>query len=108
MTKVVSAAGMLLLAGAMVAAVYEVPRDRSAKDIVPQAALKEPHHRIQDVVPTDGYTDRWTVDSDFGVFEVVGDGALRKLLVEINATAELEQRGFTVTDQVGSRAEILD
>ena len=74
MTKMLSLAGLLLLASVCAAAEYEAPRNRSAKDIVPQAALKGPNYRIRDVVPTDGYTDRWTVDSDFGVFDVLGDG----------------------------------
>ena len=90
-TKVLSVVALLSLASAATAAEYEVPRDRSAKDIVPQATLKGPNYRIRDVVPTDGYTNRWTVDSDFGVFEVVGDGALRKLIVEIYAIAELKK-----------------
>ena len=86
-----SVLALLLCAAAVAAADYEVPRDRSAKDILPQATLKGPNYRIRDVVPTDGYTDRWTVESDFGVFEVSGDGALRRLLVEIRAIAELKK-----------------
>jgi hypothetical protein len=90
---------VMLLAGPLAAAVYEVPGDRSAKDVVPAAMLKGPHHRIRDVVPTDGYTHRWTVDSEFGIFEVAGDGALRKLIPEIAAIAEL--RKFSKTEAFG-------
>jgi hypothetical protein len=90
---------VVLVAGPLAAADYEVPGERLAKDIVPAAMLKGPHHRIRDVVPTDGYTDRWTVDSDFGVFEVAGDGALRKLIPEIAAIAEL--RKFSKTEAFG-------
>ena len=85
------AAAISLVAVAAGGAEYEVPQDRSAKEIVPAAMLKGPNYRVRDVVPTDGYTDRWTVDSDFGVFEVVGDGALRKLIPEIQAIAELKK-----------------
>jgi hypothetical protein len=91
MTKVLSVLGLLLAANVSAAAEYEAPADRSAKAILGSAALKGQYYRIQEVVPTDGYTDRWTVKSDFGDFEVVGDGALRKLLGEINAIAELKK-----------------
>jgi hypothetical protein len=73
------------------AADYEVPQNRSAKDILPQAMLKGPNYRIQDPVVADGYMDRWTVSSDFGNFEVQGDLALHKLLGEIRAIAELRK-----------------
>jgi len=70
---------------------FEVPGSRQAKDIIGAGALKGEHYRIRDLVLNDGYTDRWTVDSDYGAFEVAGDGALRKLLVEIRALAELQK-----------------
>jgi hypothetical protein len=86
----------LLLAPAAGAAPYEVSTERSARTILPaRMPLKAPTYRIRDVVPTDGFTDRWTVDSDFGVFEAQGDGALRKLLVEIPAIAELKKTSKT-------------
>jgi hypothetical protein len=88
MLALVVALGLVAAAGA---AGYEVPTERLAKDILPASTLKGPYYSIRSVVPTDGYTDRWTVDSDFGVFEVDGDGALRKLLIEINAIAELKK-----------------
>lgn len=91
MTTMVSVLGLLLAAHVAGAAEYEAPKDRSAKAILGPAALKGQYYRIEEVVPTDGYTDRWTVKSDFGDFEVVGDGALRKLLGEINAIAELKK-----------------
>ena len=90
-TKVASVVGMLLLSNVAAAAEYEAPTDRSANDILWPAAVKGQYYRIQDAVPTDGYTDRWTLKSDFGDFDVVGDGALRKLLGEINAIAELKK-----------------
>jgi hypothetical protein len=96
---VLIAALVVVVAGPLAAADYEVPGNRSAKDIVPAATLKGPHYRIRDVVPTDGYTHRWTVDSDFGVFEVAGDGALRKLIHEIAAIDEL--RKFSKTEAFG-------
>src|SRR5262245_11448619 len=85
------AIALLLLAVTGVSAQYETPRDRSAKDILPAAALKGEHYRIRDLVVADGYTDRFTVDSEFGTLEAQGDGALRKLLGEIRALAELKK-----------------
>jgi hypothetical protein len=82
---------VLFVAVAGGAADYEAPQERSAKDVFPAAMLKGLHHSVRKLVPTDGYTDRWTVDSDFGVFEVAGDGALRKLIPEIHAIAELQK-----------------
>jgi hypothetical protein len=73
------------------AAEYEVPQNRSAKDILPEDVLKGPNYRIQSLVVADGYMDRWTVSSDFGNFEVQGDLALYKLLGEIRAIAELRK-----------------
>jgi hypothetical protein len=79
----------------------EAPRDRSAKDISPAAALKGPNYRIREAVATDGYTDCWTVESDFGTLDVDGDGALRKLLAEIPAIAELTKASKTEASRRG-------
>ena len=89
--RVVGALCMLLSVSIADAADHEVPQDRSAKDILEPGVLKGPHYHIRDLVLADGYMDRWTVDSDFGQFEVQGDGALRKLLTEIEAIAELQK-----------------
>ena len=94
MPQTAAAAAAFLVAAAAAAAAGdydEVPRDRSAKDILPAGVLKGAFYRVRDVVPTDGYTDQWKVDSDFGPFEVDGDGALRKLIGEIHAISELKK-----------------
>lgn len=83
--------GPLLTVTVSGAAEYEVPQNRSAKDILPVGMLKGQQYRVRDLVVADGYMHRWTVESDFGPFEVVGDGALRKLLGEIRAIAELQK-----------------
>lgn len=87
----VSALGLLLAAAVAGAAEYEVPQNRLAKDVLPQGMLKGQHYRIRDLVVADGYMHRWTVNSDFGTFDLEGDGALRKLLNEIRAIAELRK-----------------
>ena len=67
------------------------PAVRHASDILPAAGLTGPHYRVMDKVITFGYQHQFTVTSDFGVFEVTGDAALRKLLREIHAIAELQK-----------------
>ena len=70
---------------------FETPRNRNVSDILPAEMIKGPHYRIRDKVVSYGYMHHFTVDSDFGVFEVTGDGALRKLLKEIKAIAALKE-----------------
>jgi len=70
---------------------FEVPANRSAANILPVNLLTGPYHRVRDKVVSYGYMHHFTVDSDFGVFEVTGDGALRKLVKEIHAIAALKK-----------------
>ena len=46
---------------------------------------------MRETVVSYGYMHHYTVDSQFGVFEVAGDGALRKLVNEIYAIASLKE-----------------
>jgi hypothetical protein len=73
------------------AAEYESAGERKASEILPPEILQGPHYRVREVVPSDGYMHQFTVDSDFGAFEVTGDLALRKLVREIYAIAALQQ-----------------
>ena len=70
---------------------FEVPANRSAAQILPANLIAGPHYRVRDKVVSYGYMHHFTVDSDFGVFEVTGNGALRKLLREIRAIAGLKK-----------------
>ena len=70
---------------------YEQLQDRSIRDILPADKISGSHYKIRDTVRCDGFLDHFTVDSDFGVFEVTGDGVLRKLLREIQAIAALRK-----------------
>ena len=76
---------------AIEAAEYEQLHNRSIRDVLPADQISGPHYKIRDTVRCDGFVDHFTVDSDFGVFEVTGDGALRKLLREIQAIAVLKR-----------------
>jgi len=70
---------------------FEYPGVRQASQILPKHMLAGPHFKVREKVVTYGYMDHWTVDSDFGVFEVTGDGALKQLIKEIRAIAALRK-----------------
>jgi hypothetical protein len=70
---------------------YETPQTLKAADVVVKGAVTGPHYKIRPDVAYDGYMYRFTVDSDYGVFEVTGDGALRNLLNEIRAITALRE-----------------
>ena len=70
---------------------YEKPQNRKASSILNKELLKGPHYQIRETVVTYGYMDNFTVDSDYGVFEITGDHALIKLLKEIAAITELKK-----------------
>jgi hypothetical protein len=69
----------------------EIPTNAKASEILPADWISGPYHRIKDTVVSYGYIYRYSMDSDFGVFEVTGNGSLRKLLREIPAIASLRQ-----------------
>ena len=70
---------------------FELPANRSASQILPSDLIAGPHYQIDDAVVSYGYMHRYTVVSDFGAFDVTGDGALRKLVREIHAIAALRE-----------------
>ena len=70
---------------------YEAPPVLQASALAPAELLQGPRHRVDERVPTDGLLARFTVRSDFGVFEAVGPGMLRVRIGEVRALAELEQ-----------------
>ena len=70
---------------------FEAPSNVKASSVLPAQLLSGPHFRVRDTVVSYGYMHHYVVDSDFGVFEVTGDMALRKLVREIGAIAELRE-----------------
>ena len=79
-----------LAAGVGHAEQLENPGNRMATEILSGELLTGPNYRVGEMVVSYGYMDHWAVDSDFGAFEVTGDGALRSLIREIYAIAALE------------------
>lgn len=82
---------LLLAAVSAGSAGYEVPGNQRAADVLPAALVKGPHYTVRDPVVPDGYMYHYTIDSDFGPFEVTGTSALRKLAREIWAIGQLRE-----------------
>ena len=89
------AIGIMTL-GTASAQTFEVPSNRLASQILPANLISSPYHRVREMVVSYGYMHHFTVDSQFGVFQATGDGALRKLVNEIYAIASLKE--FKATD----------
>ncbi len=87
----VSVFGLAGTVPAVAAKEFETPMNRSAAQILPANLITGPHYEIRDKVVSYGFMHHWTIDSDFGTFEVTGDGALRKMLNEIQAIAALKE-----------------
>ncbi|MFB3146366.1 MAG: hypothetical protein ACE1ZO_04515, partial [Nitrospirales bacterium] len=91
-TVPIAMALVIALGGQVQAADYEVPHNVHATEILRADVIQGPHYHIEDTVVTyDGYMNHYTVVSDYGTFEVTGDAALRKLILEIHAIAELKK-----------------
>ena len=102
MTGVVTAAGP-----------YEEPADRPVAQTLPPELATGPYHKVRDPIAADGYMMHFTVESTFGTFEVTGLGALRKLVRELHAIAELrkikgtEAFGKQVKDSAGGSLQFV-
>ena len=71
------------------AAQFEKPMTLSASRILPSHLLKGPYHTVQEKVNSDGYFNNYTIDSQFGIFEVEGYALLETRVGELVALAEL-------------------
>ena len=70
---------------------YEQPADRPVAQALAPDLASGPYHKVRDPIVADGYMMHFTVESTFGTFEVTGLGALRKLVRELYAIAELKK-----------------
>ena len=88
---------IVLTAAVLVASASQAADFEAATMTVPASSILEPgllkgeHYAITESVTVDGYMNHYTVDSEFGPFSVVGDRALKNLLHEIDAIAELRK-----------------
>ncbi len=65
--------------------------ERSVSEILSAEVISGPHYTIDDRVVTDGFTNHYSVQSDFGPFKARNDAMLRRLIREINAIAQLKE-----------------
>src|SRR6516164_1915396 len=72
-------------------AVFEELPELQASEILKPEFLKGPHFVVRDPVPTGAGMNQFTIDSDFGVFEVDGNEMLLQRLKEIDAIARLRE-----------------
>lgn len=69
---------------------YETLPTLNASNILQPQYLSGPNFTVRNPVPTSAGWNRYTIDSDFGVFEAIGDKMLMRRVAEINAIAKLQ------------------
>lgn len=74
---------------------FETASDLNAADILPGEILQGEHHTVDSRVRNDGYLNYYTIQSDFGEFEAVGNPMLQTRIGEINALAQLDELSKT-------------
>lgn len=76
-----------------------------AKDLVPADVLKGPHFAVNDRVPVSGLLDRFTIRSDYGVFQAHGIHMLYIRVREVYGLAQLNSMSGTAEfTQAAARA----
>ncbi len=70
---------------------YEQPPKLKASEILRPEFLKGPYHHVREEVSTYSGANRFTIDSEFGVFEAEGNEMLVRRINEINAIARLKE-----------------
>jgi hypothetical protein len=76
------------------------------KDLVPAALLKGPLHSVVEPVPVEGSLGRFTLETKFGKYTVLGASLLATRVQELAAIAELQkvQQDSAFTDALGKSA----
>ena len=69
---------------------YEKPRHLTARDIL-DGRVEGPNYKIRDEVGRSNFSRVYTIDTDFGSFEVVGDNLLKLRLYELNVLHQLTE-----------------
>jgi hypothetical protein len=72
-------------------AAYETPAVLSAATLLKPEHMRGPYHEILDPVPTAGFSNQYTVRTNWGTHTVLGNDLLTQRLRELRAIAELEQ-----------------
>jgi hypothetical protein len=103
MSLVGIATGLAIATTPTFAQQYEVHSPTTAAQVLPTNRLQGDNFKVRDGVLAYDFLYHFTVDSDFGAFEVTGDGALRKLVREIAAIAALKK--VNTAEAVGASAK---
>ena len=69
---------------------YEKPRHLTARDIL-DGRVEGPNYKIRDEVGRNNFSRVYTIDTNFGSFEVVGDNLLKLRLYELNVLHQLNE-----------------
>lgn len=85
--------GVLLAAGkpAMAEKGFESPPAFQASKILPADILSGPNHRVDERVVSDGFMNRYTITSQFGMFTANSDTELWIRVAETDAIARLDE-----------------
>ena len=86
-----AAAGLLAAIALHAAGDFEAAPTFKASEILPPAALKGPHHSIDEKVTLQGLHHQYRITSDYGVFDAAGDEMLTIRLKEVDALARLAE-----------------
>ena len=70
---------------------YESYGNLPVTAVLPADMIAGPHYKVRETAFADGYMLSFRIDTDYGVFDVTGDYALRKLLKEIQAISKLRE-----------------
>lgn len=70
-------------------AAFETPVQLGASRMLDAALLQGPHHRVRELVTTDGYLAHFEIDTDFGVFQAAGVPQVKTRIAEAEALAKL-------------------
>ena len=69
----------------------EQPPVLKASETLRPEILKGANHSVQEPIPTTGFLNQYTLNSDFGVYNIKGNSLLAKRVHEINAMAVLNK-----------------
>ena len=84
-----------ILASDQAANAYEELPELNASEILRDDILNGPYHKVREEVPTYSGANRFTIDSQFGVFDAEGNEMLLRRINEINAIAKLKDLSRT-------------
>lgn len=74
---------------------YQEAAVLSASTLLKADCLRGPYHQVLDPVPTAGFSNQYTIRTQWGTYTVRGNDVLATRLNELNAIAKLEQTSKT-------------